>query len=200
MEARKSHAAANSSSEEEDDALENEAEQTTSQSPVRSAPFKTTAARKTASQPAKHSQGAVTVRAARKTTSSADGVTSGPVNPTHTSTGLSSSDITNQSTAKPIQSDQERDLTAETGGKTDRGSESEIDELQQELELELDSESEVSPPESKEEMVEDDDVHPPLGQGSHATTDWPEQIDSSAQVTHVSGTQYADDAEPAESQ
>lgn len=49
-------------------------------------------------------------------------------------------------------------------------------------------------------MVEDDDVHPPLGQGSHATTDWPEQIDSSAQVTHVSGTQYADDAEPAESQ
>lgn len=121
MEARKSHAAANSSSEEEDDALENEAEQTTSQSPVRSAPFKTTAARKTASQPAKHSQGAVTVRAARKTTSSADGVISGPVNPTHTSTGLSSSDITNQSTAKPIQSDQERDLTAETGEKRIEG-------------------------------------------------------------------------------
>lgn len=199
MEARKSHAAANSS-EEEDDALENEAEQSTSQPPARSAHFKTTAARKTAGQPVKQSQGAVTVRAARKTTSSADGGTRRPVNSTHTSRCFSPSNTTNQSTAKRTQSDQEDNLTTEKGGRSEHGSESEIDELQQELELELDSESEVSPPESKEEMVEEDTIHPLLAQGSHATAGWPVQIDSSAQATHVSGTQYTDDAEQAERQ
>lgn len=199
MEAWKSHVAANSEEDDdqENDEFENEDEQTASHLPARSAPFKATAARKTTSQPVKQNQGAVTARAARKTTSNADGSTSRPINSAYVSSGLSASDTTKQSATKRTQFD-EGDLTTEKGGEMDQGSESEVDELQEELELESNSELEVLPAELNEEMADEEGIHPPLGQGTHAMMARSVRSDPSAQATHVSGAQYTGDAEQAE--
>lgn len=199
MEAWKSHAAANSEedNDQENDEFENENEQTAPHLPARSAPFKTTAARKTTSQPVKLNQGAVTARAARKTTSNADNSTSRPINSANVSSGLSVSDTTKQLATQRTQPDED-DLTAEEGGKTDQGSESEVDELQEELELESDSELEVLPPGLNEQMADEEGIHPPLGQDIHAVMARSVRSDSSVQATHVLGTQYTDNAEQAE--
>lgn len=193
MEAWKSHAAANSEEDDdqENDEFENEDEQTASHLPARPAPFKTTAARKATNQPVKQNQGAVTARAARKTTSNADGSTGRPINSAYVSSGLSASDLMKQSARKRTQFD-EGDLTTEKEGKMDRGSESEVDELQEELELKSNPELEVLPPESNEEMAEEEGIHPPLGQGTHAMMARSVRSDSSAHATHVPGTQYTD--------